>query len=303
MQSTLRPTQWDVLGLGAIAVDDLIYLDGFPLPDSKVRVRARQRDGGGLCATSLVAAARLGAACAYLGVLGDDELSHFSREELEREGIDCSFIEHHSEARPHHSNIIVDRLSGGRTILSDNSGVKEISPARITSELIARAKTLFIDHTVPHSGALAALIARTHQIPVVADIERTDSKGLPELLLLVDHLIVSLSIARQLSGKDDAADAAKCLAQSREVAVVTDGANGCWSATAGEAKVLWTPAFAVEVVDTTGCGDVFHGAYAAGLARGDDLKTRVQIASAAAAIKATQRGGRSGIPTRAALEA
>lgn len=56
------------------------------------------------------------------------------------------------------------------------------------------------------------------------------------------------------------------------------------------------PAFPVEVIDTTGCGDVFHGAYAAALAWGDSLPKRVVLASATAAIKATRRGGQTGIP-------
>jgi sugar/nucleoside kinase (ribokinase family) len=62
------------------------------------------------------------------------------------------------------------------------------------------------------------------------------------------------------------------------------------------------PAFKVAVVDTTGCGDVFHGVYAATLAQGFDLPTRIRWAAAAAALKATACGGQSGIPKRATVE-
>ncbi len=67
-------------------------------------------------------------------------------------------------------------------------------------------------------------------------------------------------------------------------------------------EIRHLPAFPVEVVDTTGCGDVFHGAYAAGLAEGMNLPDRVRLAAAAAALKATQSGGQTGIPTRDAVD-
>jgi sugar/nucleoside kinase (ribokinase family) len=109
--------RWDVLGLGIAAVDDLLYVDVYPRPDSKVAVRARQRQGGGLTATALVAAARLGARAAYGGVLGHNELSRFTLRELQREGVDCASVLRKGEAEPCHSIVVVDRSTGSRTIL------------------------------------------------------------------------------------------------------------------------------------------------------------------------------------------
>ncbi len=81
---------WDVLGLGCVAVDDLLYIPAYPPPDSKVRVRRRERQGGGLTGTALVAASRLGARCAFAGVLGDDDDSRYLEEAFRREGVDTS---------------------------------------------------------------------------------------------------------------------------------------------------------------------------------------------------------------------
>jgi sugar/nucleoside kinase (ribokinase family) len=67
-------------------------------------------------------------------------------------------------------------------------------------------------------------------------------------------------------------------------------------------RVAHQPAFPVAVVDTTGCGDVFHGAYAAGLVRGLGVMERVRLAAAAAALKATRPGGQAGAPTLAEVE-
>ncbi len=63
--------RFDILGLGCTAVDDLIYVESYPAADSKVRIRRRERQGGGLTGTALVAAARMGARCQYAGGLGE----------------------------------------------------------------------------------------------------------------------------------------------------------------------------------------------------------------------------------------
>jgi sulfofructose kinase len=116
--------------------------------------------------------------------------------------------------------------------------------------------------------------------------------------------ILSRSFAEQLTGEDDPASAARQLStKGRRVVVVTCGAHGCWYLESkARGSLCHQPAFEVKTVDTTGCGDVFHGAYASALARGMPLKARIRFASAAAALKATRPGGQNGIPTRAIVE-
>src|SRR5689334_21953078 len=103
---------WDVLGFGAVTVDDLIYVDHYPMPDTKVSVVDKVRQGGGLAGTALVAAARLGARAAYAGILGDDDLSRYTLDEFAREGVDCSPVLRRPGAYPIHSIIIVDHSNG-----------------------------------------------------------------------------------------------------------------------------------------------------------------------------------------------
>jgi ribokinase len=144
----------------------------------------------------------------------------------------------------------------------------------------------------------AARIARAAGIPVVADFESSHLPRFAELLALVDHLIVSENFARHLTkAKSPARAAAKLWHQERSAVVVTCGAAGCWFVDARTKQARPVPAFRVKAIDTTGCGDVFHGAYAAALARGMSLEERLRFASAAAALKATQHGGQAGIPT------
>ena len=109
----------DVLGLGVVAVDDLIFVPSYPPADAKIPVSRRERHCGGLTATALVAAARLGCHCFYAGVLGNDELSKFAIERLSQAGINFSHLVHRDEARPISSTIIVDEGRKTRNIFFD----------------------------------------------------------------------------------------------------------------------------------------------------------------------------------------
>jgi sulfofructose kinase len=294
--------EWDVLGLGCVAVDDLLYLPSFPTPDSKVRVRRRERQGGGLTGTALVAAARFGARCAYAGALGDDEFSRFVLDRFHQEGIDTTPLLRRPDAGPIHSTILVDESALTRTILFDLTGSAGASPDWPAAEVVRAARVLYVDHYGIEGMTRAARVARAAGIPVVADLERDEWPGFDELLALVDHLIVSRDFALRRTGAAALQEAVQRLWQEdRQAVVVTDGPAGCWYR-APETDVLHLPAFRVDAVDPTGCGDVFHGVYAAALAQGVPLAERLRLASAAAALKATRRGGQAGLPTRAAVE-
>jgi ribokinase len=295
-------TRWDILGLGAVAVDDLIYVDRFPQPDTKTQIQSERRQGGGPTATALVAAARLGVRPAYYSVLGDDELSRSAIEELEGEGIDCSPVLRRAGARPYHATVIVDRAAGQRTILYSADGVTYPPPAEIPEALIAACRVLFVDGYACESALRAAELAQAHRIPVVADIENVAHPAVAELLRRADHLIISLELGRQVTGFDKPGSVVAALVHSGRIcSAVTAGDQGCWYAICG-GEVSYFPAFRVHVVDTTGCGDVFHGAYAASIACGEGISKAIRVATAAAGLKATQPGGRTGIPDRETVD-
>lgn len=294
---------FDVLGLGCTAVDDLVYVSGYPPADTKLQVNRRERHCGGLTATALVAAARLGCRAAYAGTLGDDPDSAFVRETFAREGVDTRHVVRRRGARPVRSVIVVDESAGTRTILydvRDANGAHLRLPAR---DLIERSRVLLVDRFGVPGMIRAARIARSAGRAVVADLEYRQLPRFAELQALADHLIVSEGFACELTGAADAAEAVTRLwRDDRAVVVVTGGERGCWWRDEASPEPQHLPAFRVAAVDTTGCGDVFHGAYAAALAKGLPLAERLRVAAAAAALKATQPGGQRGIPTWQGLQ-
>jgi sulfofructose kinase len=171
----------------------------------------------------------------------------------------------------------------------------------MADELIGNCRTLFVDHKVVKGGLRAIELAHHHGIPVVGDVEGEVDPDILELMSGIDHLIVGTELARRVSGADHPAEMARILGGGRLCAVVTAGEQGCWYSLGG-APAKHFPAFRVQAVDTTGCGDVFHGAYATCIAQGQAVEEAIRVASAAAAIKATRSGGRAGIPTRAAID-
>ncbi len=289
---------FDVLGLGAVAVDDFVYVDAYPPPDVKLSVLGRGRQLGGLTATALVAAARLGARTGYAGVLGDDELSRAAVSGLAREQIDLSQLVIQADARPIHSTIVVSPQWGTRNIFFERHGVVGAHPLLPEPAVISRYRVLLVDNFGLEGMVRAARIAHDAGIPIVADFEESGSPFFDELLSLVDHLILSSGFAQAVTNAPDAASAAAQLwSPARKVVIVTAGADGTWYLADGDTREAhYQPAFTVNAVDSTGCGDVFHGAYAAGLSRGLSLVDRIRVAAAAAAIKATQPGGQAGIP-------
>lgn len=289
--------RFDILGLGCAAVDDILYVPAYPRADGKVEVRARERHCGGLCATALVAAARLGATCAFAGALGDDDGSSFVLDTFRRERVDTRDAVRRRAAGPVRSVIVVDERRRTRNIFYHLPLVLGADAKLPTKEVILRARVLLVDRFGIPGMIRASRIARAAGIPVVADFESFHLPRFRELLALVDHLIVSENFARQFTGaRTPAAAAERLWRKDRAVVVITCGARGCWFRDASTARPQCLPAFRVQVLDTTGCGDVFHGAYAAGLARGIPLVERLRLASASAALKATQHGGQAGIP-------
>lgn len=295
-----------ILGLGISTIDELLVVERYPRLNEKHSILSRTRQGGGLTGSALVAAARMGCRCEYIVSLGSGELSSFLRQELGGEGVRLVENNDIPETEPFFSIIITERGTGERVILWDNA--KARPPVLGTKEraMVLSAGCLFVDHVYATEIIGVVRDARAAGVPVVGDFERTTADS-PELMDLTDHIILPLGYAKELFGESVAAkEAAARLAavRGRSLACVTDGVNGSWYALGGQPDTVYhQPLFPMEnVVDTTGCGDVFHGVYAAGLVLGWSPADRIRCASAAAALKTQKQGAQKGAPTMVELE-
>lgn len=287
----------DVLGLGSAAIDDILYVDTYPLPDTKIRVARWERRCGGLTGTALVAAARLGARCSYAGRLGLDQNSRLVEENFALEQIDTSHAPRAVENGVVSSTIIVAMDTGTRNIFSHASGLTGAHEGAPSESIIKNSRVLLVDHHGIPGAIRACSIARGAGIPVVADLERADHARFDDLLAAIDHLILSETFALRITGCSTARAAiGKLWIPERAAIIVTCGAEGCWFTGSANTPCKF-PGYRVSARDTAGCGDVFHGAYAAGLAFGMDLIQRLRLASASAALYAS-RSGEHRIPRR-----
>lgn len=293
----------DILGAGSITLDEVLFLDRYPLADTKAPILGHHRQVGGLVAIALATAARLGCTAAYAGALGDDELSKAAEAALSRQGVDVTHIVRRPDAQPIHAFILVARQPPTRTIVFEKNGFCGADPLLPDETVIRSARVLLVDNWGVDGMIRAARIARAAGIPVVADFEFDDAPNFPELLALADHLIVSQRFAAKLLGDDDPArQVQKLSAPDRQIVIVTCGTEGAWYKSPEDQSLHHQPAFSVNTVDSTGCGDVFHGAYAVTLVRGYDVAARIRFASAAAALRATRSPGQDGIPTWDAVQ-
>ena len=241
-----------------------------------------------MTATALVAGARLGAACAYGGMLGLDATSRQVAQILESEQIDVSLVSWRDDAAAIRSTIIVDQSAHTRTIFFRKPGLVGAPPNAPSESAIAGSRVLLIDHYGGEGNTRAVEIARRNNVPIVADFERSNVPDWDNFFPLVDHLIISRNFATQLCGETSPAVAARALwNKSRAVVVVTAGAAGAFAFDGKESSHV--AAFPTPIADTTGCGDVFHGVYAGDFGVG---------LAAAKALDLGERGGGAQSATR-----
>jgi len=292
---------FDVVGLGQCSLDILGQLDSYPERDQKAELQSLLVQGGGPVATALVTLARLGVSTAFAGAVGDDDFGRQIRAGLLSEHVDCTWLRDVSGAASQVAFIAVD-AAGHRNIFWHRGDVQPALPGTFAETLAAGVRVLHLDGLHGEVAIRAAEIARGLGVTTVLDAG-TLRLGMDRLLPLIDHLVVSENFAQQLLGRDDPEAALRQLAaEGAQAVTITRGRHGSISLDQDQ-QIVHQPAFDVTVVDTTGCGDVFHGGYIYGLLQQWPLPQRVRFAAACAALKARRMGGRTAIPTRADVEA
>lgn len=289
----------DFLAVGYCSNDYLAVLPEIPL-DGKVQILEQMVQGGGPAATAAVAAARLGMKTGFIGVTGDDEHGVRIRRDLEQEGICTSAMKIRANCASAIAYCWIEQSTGKRSIAWSRGDFAELKEDEVDLEMIRQAEVIHLDGHNPAGALAAAKEARRNGIMVSLDAG-TLRPEIRELMPYVTILIASEDFARRYTGEDDLEKALLKLGENgSEVTGITMGCKG--SMVLENGKAVYCPAFSIKAVDTTGAGDVYHGAFAVRYCETGDLRESMRFASAVSALKCLKPGGRTGIPTRSEVE-
>ena len=288
----MAKTKRKVAGLGQCSLDYLALSSKYAEEDQKEEILEWSIQGGGPVATALVTLARLRIGTRFAGIVANDNAGREIRKGLNNEGVDTRLLKTRKHGKSQTAFIVVNKKSATRTIYWQRPTIKELSPDEVRSSLLKDIDLLILDGLMVAASIKAAELAKTKKIPVMLDAGSLRKKT-PELLELSDYIVCSERFSLEFAGTP--AKTLRKLAKLNPVsATITLGKRG--SVTWTEGRTFKTPAFKTKAVDTTGAGDVFHGAYAYGILKGFSIEKITQFASAAAALKCRTLGGRHGIP-------
>lgn len=285
---------FDVVGFGLNAVDHLCVVPQYPRFDSKTEIVHYEKLGGGQTATAVVFVARMGLKGKYIGKVGSDDLGVYALESLRAESIDTSSVLVERGARNQYAFIIIDKASGERTILWERDRRLSFRQEELCRADICSGRVLHLDGHDYEAAIQAARWAREEGIPVVIDLDKAVPRS-AELIANVDFLITSANFPPEFTGIDDPIESLLALRKHCDgFLAVTLGAQGAMAVIGDRCERF--PAFKVHAVDTTGAGDIFHGAFIYGLLRNWPLDRIMTFANAAAGLNCTHLGARGGIP-------
>ncbi len=282
-----------IVFVGITVLDRIWYLDDLPKEGGKYVAKDYTEVGGGPAATAAVAAAKLGAEVDFIGRVGDDDTGRRLLAELESLGVNTRYTRVVKGARSSQSAVLVD-ASGERVIANYPSADLPMTADWLKEIDFSQWDSVLADVRWHEGAKQAFTLARQQGVPTVLDADVTP-QDTAELVALSDHAAFSAPGLKRLTRIDNPLDALKkAQTLTNGHVYVTQGREGCYWLEKGE--LCHQPGYAVEVVDTTGAGDVFHGALALSLAQQMPSSEAVRYASAVAALKCTKPGGRAGIP-------
>jgi sulfofructose kinase len=289
-----------VVGVGINATDTIVRLPHFPAPDSKVEIIGADVKAGGQVASAMVACQRWGLSTRYVGKIGDDAAGEFQVAEMAREGVEAHWIVAKG-CMSQSAFILVDERTGERTVLWKREPKIALQAEDLQQQWISGASVLLVDGHDTSAAKRAALCARQKKIPVVGDFDNR-YPGVEALLEYVDFPITSKDFPERLTGEKDLLKSLPKVHSQFECHLIaaTLGPLGvlAWDGT----RFILCPGFVVKSTDTTGAGDIFHGAFVLGLVRGWTVEEILEFGCAAAALNCTATGARGGIAALADID-
>ena len=286
----------EIVGIGANVFDTLYTVEKYPTEDTKMCAESIKICGGGPCATGIVAASKLGASCAFIGNLSDDNGATFLKADFEKYGVDTDYIKIIPGYETFCSVLWLSKETTSRTCVFFKGNVPPTEIDKESAKAIADAEILMVDGNDMNAAIEGAKIAKDNGTKVLYDAGGL-YEGVENLLPYADILIPSEEFSLGHTGAKTVEEAAKILYEkySPEIVVITQGKEG-GIIFDGEKSEKY-PAFLVDAVDSNGSGDVFHGAFAFAVTKDMDYKKACVFSSAVSALKCTKVGAREGVPT------
>ena len=287
----------ELVGVGHCCQDFLCIVEDYPPEDGSTRITSIEKQGGGAVATAVVAAARLGIRTALIGNLGTDGTGDDIIAELTRERVDVSAMDRLEGVVSLSSYIMIQTERGTRTKFPMRDNLPPIRWDDRQRAMLKQAKVLHLDGTHYANARKAAELAREYGVTVSLDgcTRQKDNRLNRELASMADILITNAVYPTSVTGKASMEEALLEMGGwGPRIVMATVGDQGVYAVMDGEVRQY--PACPANVVDTTGAGDVFHGAFLAAYLRGKQVEDCIRFAAYAAARKCEQVGGRRGIP-------
>ncbi|MCL4376893.1 MAG: carbohydrate kinase family protein [Actinobacteria bacterium] len=296
MENNKKNTQFDVAGFGIATLDYICLVDEVANFNNSIFISDVNFFGGGVVPTALVALQRLGGKSAFVTSLGKDWTGKEIIKGLKKEKIDCSGVDFVDNIHSPFSFVQVTRSLGERAIAFYPGSSSLLKFTERAKYLISKSKILHLDGLKPEENLKAAEFARKHGLKVMIDTNKV-MEGTKRLLANADYLILPQSFLYDYTGLKDIKDALLRIKKEYdpEILVVTIGIEG--SLALVNNGFLYVKTFKeIERKDTTGAGDVYHGAFLFGIIHGWSVKDIMVFSSAASSIKCMSYGGRNGIP-------
>ena len=283
----------DIVGIGTPCFDFIVRVRELPKGNDSMRMQDYTYQGGGIAATALVAASRLGAKTGLVGITGSDNYGRFIIDDFIYNGVDTSHIKIQPDGVSPFSVVVSEDKSQGRNIMYNPGTIPRLTVDDLDKEYITSGKFLHLEWATPVSRQ-AAVWAREKGVKVVMDVTSYYPE-VEDMTPLIDVFVASENYYNKAFNTGTFEEnCRKIREKGPEIVVFTFGGKGCVGL--GNEGYFEIPAFKVNVADTTGAGDVYHGAFIYGLLQGWNASDTARFASAVSAVKCTRMGGRAGIP-------
>lgn len=322
--STFPQKKIDILGIGASTLDRFIVVDHYPIGREVQQVLSSTNDGGGPVATALAVAGKYGTRTAMIDSIGDDMVGQHILDDFKKYNVNTDAIHIEKKAKSGVATILVKHSTGERAVFFERSTAPEPVFLEAHKQLIKEAFILHVNGR--HRQLMCSAMALAQEVGTIISLDGGAQRYDEEMKSITEasHIvIVARDYAEKYTGTTDLEEACHIIHdRGALIAGVTDGANGSYFVWP-DGTFYRCQAFPQEyVVDTTGAGDSFHGAFLSKLVTllrelapveglktstyaidllqhcgHSDLEKAAIFASAVAALNTQGIGGRSALPS------